>query len=83
MSTPILDQIVIRAAAIEAFFHAVMDHGHAEISCDMEDYGREPGDIVTVTVGLDFTVSRTGIFTADLVQEASESVRQIWERMQP
>lgn len=69
--------VLRRAEAMRAFFNAVWEHGRAQIFCDMEDYGREPGDIVTVVVGLDTVCSRTGNFTADLVNDASARVREI------
>lgn len=34
-----------------AFQHLVVDTGDAAITMNMEDYGREPGDIGTVTAG--------------------------------
>lgn len=42
---------------MRVFFALVERYGHAEIRCDMEDYGREPGAIVTVDVGLDRRVT--------------------------
>jgi hypothetical protein len=42
-----------RAAALDVFFEMVTRTGHGELICDMEDYGREPGDIVLVSFGFD------------------------------
>ena len=42
-----------RILAMDVFFKVVEMTGHAEIVCDMESYGSEPGDIVTVLAGLD------------------------------
>jgi hypothetical protein len=42
-----------RAAALDVFFEMVMRTGHGELICDMEDYGREPGDIVMVVFGFE------------------------------
>lgn len=39
-----------RAAAFAAFLELVTEYGSAKIDCDMESYGREPGDIVTIFV---------------------------------
>lgn len=49
-----------RHHALTIFFAAVEMFGHAQIDCDMEDYGREPGDLVTVWVGLDAMDGYTG-----------------------
>lgn len=59
-----------RNAALDAFFEAVTQTGGARILCDMEDYGRELGDIVTVDVGLTPNAFATGEFSAELVRLA-------------
>lgn len=63
-----------REAAMDVFFQMVMWHGHAEISCDMEDYGREPGDIVTVAVGLDDVWYHSGELAESICKAALASM---------
>ncbi len=64
-----------RAAALDVYFEMVTRLGHAEIHCDMEEYGREPGDIVTVILGLDETWWYSGLLPEAICRAALEAVR--------
>ena len=57
-STDVALRRVQRLSRVMRLFFALLErYGHAEIRADMEDYGREPGPIVTVDVGLDQRVT--------------------------
>ncbi len=42
-----------RGAAMEVFFKCLERFGVASIDADMESYGREPGDIVSISFGFE------------------------------
>jgi hypothetical protein len=68
-----------RGDAMAVFFECLMKFGQALISGDMEDYGREPGDIVTISFGFDdeYTRTRTGPLAQTMCELAIESYRKV------
>jgi hypothetical protein len=71
-----------RAEAFTAFLDLVTEYGTAKINCDMESYGREPGDIVTILVAAPlggYYSSYEIQFTADAIQEFRERIEPLYE----
>jgi hypothetical protein len=76
------DRPTRRAEACAAFFDLVTEFGSAKINCDMESYGREPGDIVTILVAAPlggYYSSYEIEFTAEAIQEFRERIEPLYE----
>lgn len=74
--------VLRRGSAFAAFLQLVENYGTATINCDMESYGREPGDIVTIQVAAStggYYSSYAMEFTADNVQRFAATIAPAYE----
>lgn len=68
-----------RAEAFAAFLELVTEYGSAKIDCDMESYGREPGDIVTILVAAPLG----GYYGSGEIEFEAGVIRRFAEQMEP
>jgi hypothetical protein len=76
------DRPTRRAEACAAFFDLVTEFGSAKIDCDMESYGRQPGDIVVILVAAPmggYYSSHEIVFSAEVIRAFSALLRPIYE----
>ncbi len=77
MST--LEQLARRGVAFEAFLDLVTEYGSAKIDCDMESFGREPGDIVTILVAAPLG----GYYSSHEIEFTAAAIGEFRKRIEP